>query len=169
MMKRQIFRFAALASMMVLLTACPYQSKVPISDAKEKVNKKLFGTWINSSDLEIENPTYYQIGKFSKTKYDLKEYTYSSYDSAYAENQYWMHSSKVGNRTFMNIESASNSDGFYLYYIEIGDGEFTMFEVTDNIDEQFASSEELKKFVEKNMEHSFFYSKSEAKYIKKPN
>lgn len=159
---------AALAALMMLVTACPYQSKVPISEPEEKVDKALFGEWISSSDFEVENPTYYKIDKFSKTKYDVKEFTYSSYDSAYSQNQYWMHSSTVGNKTFMNLESSTSSDGFYLYRVEIGDNEFTMFEISDNIDEQFLSSDELKKFVEKNMELSFFYTKGEVKYIKKP-
>lgn len=167
-MKNQILRFAALASIMMLVTACPYQSKVPITPAEEKVNKKIFGEWISDADMEVENPTYYRIKKFNKTKYDVVEFSYSSYDSIYKETQYWMHSSTVGERTFMNIESAGSSDGFYLYYIEIGDKEFTLFEVSENIDEQFTSSLDLKKFVEKHMDLSFFYSKSETKYIKKP-
>ena len=166
-MKKNILRIAALCSMVMLLTACPYQSKVPISNAEEKVSKDLFGKWISTSEMEYDNPTYYVIKKFNKTKYDVVEKSYSSYDSTYSDKQYYMHSSQVGDRTFMNIEDASSNDGYYLYYIEIGDDEFTLFEVTDNIDEQFTSSLDLKKFVEKNMNYSFFYNKSETKYVKK--
>lgn len=166
-MKSQIVRMAALVSLMMLVTACPYQSKVPVSEPNEKLDKKLFGEWVSAADLELEQPTYYKIGKFSKTKYDLKEYTYSSYDSVYTENQYWMHSSKVGDRVFMNIESANSTDGYYIYCIEKGDNEITMLEMSENVDEQFTASAELKKFIEKNMELSFFYSKAETKYIKR--
>lgn len=167
MKKKTAFRFAVLASMMMLLTACPYQSKVPITKAEEKVDKTLFGNWVATSELEYDNPTYYEVKKFSKVKYDVIEYSYSSYDSAYTEKRYFMHSSTIGERQFMNIEDATANDGYYLYYIEIGDDEFTLFEISDNIDEQFTSSLDLKNFIEKNMHLSFFYAKGEVKYVKK--
>lgn len=156
-----------MASLMVLLTACPYQSKVPITQAEEKLNKDLFGEWISTSELEYDNPTFYSIDKFSKVKYEVVENSYSSYDSTYTQKKYFMHSSTLGDRTFMNIQEASGGD-YYLHYMEIGDNEFTLFEITENIDEQFTSSTDLKNFVEKNMNLSFFYSKSEVKYIRRP-
>lgn len=151
----------------MLLTACPYQSKVPISQPEEKIDKALMGDWISTSELEYDNPTYYSIDKFSKVKYEVVENSYSSYDSTYTEKKYFMHSSTLGDRTFMNVQEANGGD-YYLHYIELGDNEFTLFEVSENIDEQFTSSADLKGFVEKNMHLSFFYSKSEVKYIKKP-
>jgi hypothetical protein len=165
-MKKKIFKVSILASMMMLLTACPYQSKVPISKPDEKISKDLLGDWIATSELEYDNPTYYSIAKFSKVKYEVVENSYSTYDSTYSEKKYFMHSSTLGDRTFMNVQEASGGD-YYLHYLEIGDNEFTLFEVSENIDEQFTSSAALKAFVEKNMELSFFYSKSEVKYIKK--
>ena len=38
--------------------------------------------------------------------------------------------------------------------------------VTENIDEKFTSSAELKKFIEKNKSLSFFYDKDENSFIK---
>jgi hypothetical protein len=166
-MKKIIFRLSVLSSLMMLLTACPYQSKVAISNPSEKVNKALFGDWVSTAEIEYENPTYYKIKKFNKTKYDVIEMSYSSYDSTYSEKQYYMHSSTIGDRTFMNVEDVTANEGFYLYYIEIGNDEFTLFELSDNIDEQFTSSTDLKKFIEKNMDLSFFYNKTESKYVNK--
>lgn len=55
---------------------------------------------------------------------------------------------------------------YYLYRIDMGNGEFTLFELTDNIDEKFNTSAELKAFVKKNMGLSFFYNKDEERYLK---
>lgn len=153
--------------MMLVLTACPYQSKVPITKPQEKVDKDLLGEWISTQELEIENPKYFSINKFDKTKYEIIEMSYSSYDTAYSSKTYFMHTSTIKDRLFLNVEDASQGGGYYLYYLEKGSNEFTLFEVSDNIDEQFASSEDLRKFVEKHMNLSFFYSKDELKYIRK--
>jgi virulence-associated protein VagC len=42
----------------------------------------------------------------------------------------------------------------------------TLAPVTENIDEKFASSEEIKAFFKKNMAMSFFFDKDEDVYIK---
>lgn len=165
-MKALIAKFSCLLGLMFLLTACPYQSKVAIGPAEEKVDKKLFGEWIAVADLEYENPTYYSIEKFSKVKYTVVENSYSSYDSTYTETKYFMHSTTIKDRTFLNIQEYAGGD-YYLHYVEVGDKEFTLFEISENIDEQFMSSEELKKFVTNNMNLSFFYTKGEIKYIRK--
>ena len=42
----------------------------------------------------------------------------------------------------------------------------TVFEVTDNIDEKFDDSEDLKEFVSKYKDLSFFYNKDEETYLR---
>lgn len=165
-MKVFIVKFTCLAGLMVLLTACPYQSKVAIGPADEKIDKSLIGEWVAEVDLEYEKPTYYSIEKFSKVKYTVIENSYSSYDSVYTETKYFMHSTTIQDRIFMNIQEYGGGD-YYLHYIEKGDTEFKLFEITDNVDEQFNSSEELKKFIIDNMNLSFFYTKGDIKYIRK--
>ena len=151
---------------MLVLTACPYKSKVPIGLPEEKIDKNLLGEWISAADLEYDNPTYYIIKKFSKVKYSMTEMSYSSYDSTYTDTKYFIHSTTIGNRTFLNIQEQGGGD-YHLHYISMDDDEFELFEVSENVDEQFSTSSELKSFVEKNMEYSFFYTKGEARYIKK--
>jgi len=51
-----------------------------------------------------------------------------------------------------------------IYKLDITDTEFTMFEVTDNIDETFTNSGDFIKFIKKNMNLSFFYNASEKTY-----
>jgi hypothetical protein len=169
MNKVNFFRIGGLFAMMTLLTACPYQSKVPISEATEKINKDLLGEWISTSELDFDNPTYYEIKKYNKVKYEVLENSYSVYDSLYSTKIYLMHASVVQNKTFMNVEDIEAADGFYLYKMEFENDKFTLFELTDDIDEQFDSSADLRAFIEKNMHLSFFYVKGETEFIKKPN
>ena len=55
---------------------------------------------------------------------------------------------------------------FYLHKVDLSDDRFVLYEVTDNIDEKFDSSEKLKAFVKKHMHLSFFYNKDEVTYYK---
>ena len=153
---------------MMLFTACPYESVVPITKATEKIDKNLLGEWISAGELEFEKPTYYIINKFSKVKYELTEKRFSSYDSVYKDTKYLMHSSTIKDRVFMNIQTIDGGK-YNIHTIDVAENELTVFEVTEYIDEQFSSSTELKTFVEENMHLSFFYAKDEKKFIRKSN
>lgn len=148
------------------MTACPYSSSVPMGPADEDINKDLLGKWLVGSEIESDFPTYYAISKSDKTRYEVVEFMYSSYDSAYSETAYIMHSTTIGANVFMNVQEKAGGD-YHLHKIEVTKGEFILYEVSDNIDEKFSSSNDLKVFVEKNMNHSFFYNKGEKKYFKK--
>ena len=165
-MKVFIVKISCLLGLTFLLTACPYQSKVAIGPAEEKIDKKLIGEWVAIADLEFENPTYYTIEKFSKVKYTVIEKSYSSYDSTFSETKYFMHSTTINDRTFLNIQEYAGGD-YYLHYVEMGEKEFDLFEISENVDEQFTKSEDLKKFIIDNMNLSFFYTTGEVKYIRK--
>lgn len=170
-MKSIFVRLSALAGLMLLLTACPYQSRVPISQPTENVNKKIMDTWATTSEIEYDNPTYIEITKAGKSKvqYHVIEYTYSSSDSAYNSATHTMHTSTVGEYTFLNLQENSEGD-YYIYRLDYNEDldpdAFILYEVTDNVDETFNSSADLKSFVEKNMNTSFFYNKDEKKYVK---
>ena len=168
-MKATLFRVSALAGLMLILTACPYQSRVPISKPVEKINKDLLGYWIASGEMEYgEEATYFEIGKFDKVKYEIIEHSYSTYDSTWSEKKYHMHTSMVGDETFMNIQEDGMGD-YHLHKLEIDvagkSKQLTVYEVTDNIDETFNTSEDLKAFIEKHKGLSFFYTSDETIYF----
>ena len=166
MMKNKAVRFAALASVALVLTACPYASSVPVAAPSEPVNKELFGKWIAATDVDYDDPTYYTIGKRDENRYEVTEFVFRSYDNKYSKTPYLMHSSVVNGKTFMNVQEETGGD-YHIHMIEIGTDEFTLFEVSENIDEKFSSSGDLRTFIEKNMGLSFFYSKGERKFVKK--
>jgi hypothetical protein len=164
-MKKTIIPLMMIAAIVVLFTACPYTSGVPIDNPSVKVDKNLFGKWVKTSDQTNENPTYFVITNIGDLKYNIIKNEYNSYDSAYSQTIYVSHISKIDNLSFMNMQQDGKGD-YYLYRIDLGSGEFTLFELTDNIDEKFNTSEELKAFIKKNMNLSFFYNKDEERYIK---
>ncbi len=150
---------------LLVLTACPYASKVPIDEANLKVNKDLIGKWIKSSDLQKEHPNYFQISDNGDKHYKIIKFEYQSSDSAYKETLYAAHISKIDNNSFLNMQKDGQGD-FYLHKIELTGNKFKLFEITDNIDEKFNNSEELKIFIKQYMHLSFFYNKDEQLYVK---
>lgn len=164
-MKTNIFLLLCILSAAFLFTACPYTSKVPITGHDVKINKQLLGKWVKADDVSAENPEFYEIKKYDKFKYDIEKNSWSSSDSSYTKETYISHLSVIEDITFINMQKDGTGD-YYLHKIIIEKKDFTLFEVTDNIDETFNTSEELYAFVKKNMHLSFFYNKDEIKYFK---
>ena len=148
-----------------LLTACPYESDVPITEADHAIENQLLGKWIKKSDLDNENPEYFEISKATDLKYEIVKYEYQSSDSTYDATKYLTHLSYLKDFVFMNMQKYDENK-YYLHRIDLKADEFVLYEVTDNIDEKFTSSKDLKKFVKKNMKLSFFYNKDEETYVK---
>ena len=72
----------------------------------------------------------------------------------------------VSGSPFLNVyEKDSEEKSYYIYRMEKkGEGDRIKFKaMTDNVTEEFTSSEEFKAFVKKNMELSFFYNKDDEK------
>ncbi len=151
---------------MVLLTACPYTSSVPISEANIPIDARIIGKWVKSTDAEKDKPDYYKIEKNDEQHYDITEYVYNTTDKKYTSTVYVSHISKIDDYIFLNMKTEDSGD-YYLYRIDIKDNGFTLFEITDNIDEKFNTSEELSSFIKQNMNLSFFYNKDESEYVKK--
>ena len=146
--------------------ACPYKSKVPIEIPNQEINKELLGKWIKKADKDNKNPEYFMISKRNeKFKCNIVKFEYQSSDSTYKETKYITHFTTIKKVLFLNMQK-ENEDDFYLHRLDLNKNEFTLFELTDNIDEKFISSKKLKKFIKENMNHSFFYNKEEKKYVK---
>ena len=164
-MKTKIYILSFITTVIIFLTACPYQSTVPIDEPNIKTDKKIIGKWIKSSDISNENPNFYLIEELNEFKYKIINNEYNSSDSTYTKTVYLTHISKIDDLVFMNMQKDGTGD-YYLHRIDIGNNEFTLYEITDNIDEKFNTSKELKEFVKSNMKLSFFYNKDEVKYLR---
>ncbi len=165
-MKTKVVLLSLFAAMLVL-TACPYQSAVPISEANQKPNKKLMGKWIKESDLEQENPEFFVIKKSEddKFKFYIVKNEYQSSDSSYKETKYLTHITDIDGNIFLNMQENGEGD-YYIHKVDLQGDKFVLYEVTDNIDEKFNSSAELYDFIKKYMNLSFFYNKDETTYVR---
>jgi hypothetical protein len=160
----KLMQLVAMAACCFLLMGCPYETQVPINEPSVKFPAELFGKWESQSSsdeiMTIRKKTDY-IVSISKTKKEPKE------DDK--PEEYEAHLSEVDAVKFLNISELSEQGSgakYYLYKIEISanNSRIALNAVTENIDEQFNSSAELKAFIQKNMHLSFFYEKEEEIY-----
>ena len=166
---KKLLRTAAFASLFLILTACPYESKVPITEANKAINKTLLGNWYKDGEMDKKYPDeYYNIEAKDDNTYRIAKLEFNSEDSTYKEEIYISHLSNLKDKndkkySFLNMRK----DGkYYLHRIKLSSERFVLYELTDNIDEEFDMNEELQDFVKQNMHLSFFYNKDEVTYYK---
>ena len=163
---KKFVQLFAVACFSFLLMGCPYETEVPIDQPSIKFPSNLFGKWEpkSSSDdvLTIKRKDDFVV-TITKTKKDAKPD-----DSV---EQYEAFLSEVGSMKFLNVSELSeysSNPKYYLYKMEVSPSgsRITLSAVTENIDETFTSSAELKAFIQKNMQHSFFFEKEEDVYLR---
>ena len=158
-MKKLAFRFFAFASLTLLLTACPYGTEVAIDQPNVKIDDKLLGMW------ESKNSNDYT---YSVTKKDAFNYKFEKKGkTSTSTSAYTGFLSVIDGVKFMNV-CEEGSTTYYLYKVEqsTSGAKTTLIPVTENIDEKFATSAELKAYIQKYMSLSFFYSKDQDEYFR---
>ena len=113
-----------------------------------------------------DSDSQYLIAAKDENNYSIKETSQSSGEI----NYYVGYASVIDGITFINLykTDALDSDYSYLLYkltINSPD-QFTLAEITDNVDEQFTSGKDLKKFIASNMQNSYFFNKDEPTFIR---
>ena len=165
MLRKLVLSFSLFGSIL-MFWGCPYSSKVQLGNPVEAIMPELLGSWSPAEEINSEFPSYYALTELDSVHYQIIHYQYNNDQQEYTPLEYVGHTTKIGELTFLNVDQSEN-DTFLLYRIEISRGEIVLYEVTDNIDEEFQSTEEMHKFFAKNMNSSFFYNKDEVKLIKK--
>lgn len=166
-MKKILFALALFA-VSILFTACPYSAEFPLDTPKEKIDNILLGKWVEKNAINKDNPPFYIISKVDESSYKFEKNDYDPNEKKYKQTAYTGHFTKIGNTNFLNLKNPDDGK-FYFHKIELSADkkDFTLFEVTDNIDEKFANAAEMRKFFEKHKDLSFFYNKDEKIYAKK--
>ena len=159
---KNIFSFIAIAVLCIALSGCPYQSSTPIDAPTIKVDTRLIGTWKSSGSDD---------DKYKISQADEFTYSFIKHSKGSEDEKYLGYFSVVNDVTFLNLYNDTGSDIasrlYNLYRVDVkGDGVIILKEMTENIDEEFTTSEELKKFIASNMNNSYFYSKDETIYSK---
>jgi hypothetical protein len=146
----------------VLFMGCPYGTEVAIDEKPTvKVMPALLGKWEQRSSTDYS----YMVSKTDEFNYKIEKTTVSSGE----KTVYMGFVSEVAGDKFFNIyEEKASPKTYYLYRIDMsgGDNMVKMQSVTQNIDEKFTSSADLKKFIVQYKGLSFFYEKDEDSYIK---
>ena|ERR1700752_3999415 len=159
---KKLIRITGLLTLTILFYGCPYESTVPISVPTEKINSKMIGSWITKKD----GGELYRISRKDELNYMIEEFDGNNK----LANTYIAFSSTIEDKVFLNVrnEKQENKDEkFMLLKIEMfGDSMIKADNVTENITEEFKTSNELKNFIAANMKNSFFYEK-EKLYLKK--
>ena len=144
-----------------LLVACPYETAVPISKPEVNTNHTLSGTWQDP----LDTTTNYKVTEKDKFYYKIVE----THNDGSEPKHYQAYPSTVNGSTFLNLweDRPGENPSYLLYKLEIRNANSVLLiEVTENIDEQFSSSDQLKKFIESNMNNSYFFSKSETEMVR---
>ena len=148
----------------VSLFGCPYSSEVPLSEPEMKIDETLLGKYQSVEDQAIESRSYLEIKQETDNSYKVLDSNYSDSDSTFSTANYIAFETKVKGVSFFNLMEEGRPP-YMLYRLDrISSGSFRLTEVTDNIDEKFDSSEQLRAFIGKHKDLSFLYSKEETVY-----
>ncbi len=157
--------YLALTFCCLVLMGCPYESEVPLSEAKTKPADNLIGVWEESGNPSVTMTVERSAGNMmSVTKTSQNEGAEPTVENSK------VHVTDINGKIFLNVSEVSDYETtphYYLYKLEKS-GEFKMmlFEVTPNIREKFSDSDEMRNFFAANMNNSYFYSTGELTYFK---
>jgi hypothetical protein len=148
------------AALSFTFMGCPYESKVPVDDVSNaKANKSLEGTYEERSSEDYT----YSIKVYEGNQYRIVKKKKSGEDEP---TIYIGYVSKVGSSEYLNIreEGSSSDTKYYIYKVDTKqEGRIKLKGVADNITEEFATSGELRAFIQKYENLSFFFDKDEDK------
>ncbi|MFH1319212.1 MAG: hypothetical protein ABII90_00975 [Bacteroidota bacterium] len=171
--------YLILTAVYLCLTACPYDSNVPLNTYEEslKINKKLIGKWAAIHPDSSFDELY--ITKAAKTVLRVQHNAYNENGVKVENNYYRAFSIEINGVKIMNIEKHDGKYNFYKYKW-VSDDEFVLQSIADTyIEENYkdaknAKSKELREFIEKNIdqpkmfeEEIRFYKEGSEKYNKR--
>lgn len=159
---KKSFKYLLFVTLIVFMTACPFEAPFPIDQPSVRYSTSMLGRWIAENELESETPSYYEISEIDSYSFTVEEYTYESEEENYSIDEYSAHLSVVGDYKFLNVYD-NDMETWYFYRMDWDDpDQFSLFAVTDYIDEEFDSSEEMKIYFEKYADLSFFYQSADT-------
>gem|GEM_PF-1218987 len=163
-MKKYLF-IGLLPLLSVLLTACPYESKIPLSKPQEKIDRKFLGRW--ESEDEVYNS--YTITPVNQYEYSILQKT-----SVGGVHKYTGFISKIRGGSFLN----AYSDSLHIYYLyrlkfDSSANEMTVMPFTKEMAARFKDfplkpndTQALNDFVWRNMNLRDFYDVEEQAVYK---
>lgn len=128
---------------------CPYESEVPITKPTTPIKKEYLGVW-NSKDEVYHS---YTVTEASPTEYRILQKNLLG-----ETRQFKAHLSEIRGGVFLNLHCDSLNI-YYLYRLQIDAPDKIVFIPIDpTIPEHYKNSEDLRHYVEKNMNLQSFYN-----------
>ena len=160
---RKLLKCFSIMAIYLLITACPYESSVPLASPSEKLIPELLGKWI----VHDGKGDHVVIKKLNTYQYQINDFKFDNDKREYISENYKAHSSTIDNEIFLNISPIeSEPTTFFIYKIEFqGTDSLHLVEVSQYVREQFHRSVDLEAFVIKYKDLSFFFGE-ESLYIK---
>lgn len=168
---RKFLKMTLIAAVSVAFMGCPYKTKVNLeSSPSEKVESKLLGEYEKKGSTTYK----YEVTKHDANHYKLKEiknsdgkttYEYIGYTTTIKGTQFLVtRRTKSYSTDYSNEENPS----YYLYKVAYNSAGSVvkLYELSENITEEFESAAELKAFIGKYKDLSFFYEKKALKFYK---
>lgn len=159
-MSKTLSIIALFGTLSLLFMGCPYESKIPLDTAdKSKVDKDLVGKWEEKGSEDYTWKCEIDGNQYRITKKSVE-------DSESEPTIYVGHLTDVNGVQFLNVyeQDYDTEKSYMLWKMEKKSEDRVKFKaITDNITEEFTTAEELKTFVKKNMELTFFYNKDDEK------
>lgn len=169
-MKKLIYTLS-IVTMSMLFMGCPYKTKVNLeSNPSESVNSAYLGSYEKKGSttyrfvVSKKSSNYYKIEEI-KNSDDEVRYAYEGYTTTIKGTKFLVTRETKSYST--DYSSRENAD-YYIYKISANSSGtiVKLYELSENIDETFETAAELKAFIGKYKDLSFFYEKSTLKYYK---
>ena len=169
---RKLLKCFSMMTIYLLITACPYESSVPLTSPSETLIPELLGKWV----VHGGKGDHVVINMLNTYQYQINDYKFNNDKREYIAKNYRAHSSTIDNETFLNISPIPiieggdtigvNPETYFLYKIKFqGTDSLLLVEVSQYIREKFINSAELEAFVKKYKDLSFFFGE-ETLYIR---
>jgi len=105
-MKKSLF-IISLFMLSVLFLGCPYKSKIALDDyAKEKIDKRILGTWITKDTTGADVSAYYTIEASNDFLLDINYYSFK--DTTQSETEITEESQEIPVDSLENTESEND-------------------------------------------------------------
>jgi hypothetical protein len=164
-MKTLLFHCFVLLTLVLICTACPYETNVPIDTPKFPVEQRFLGTW----RLKSGSKNYFRIARHDTRRYRVEEYAYNAQTGNYQIRYYAGHITYLKGVPFLNIKvlegkedtAVAPLDQYYLYKINVlGSREIELIYLSEKLP-KFSSSSALRNHIIRDMMSNRLYQKAE--------
>jgi len=156
------FIYSILFTCFLILTGCPYDSKVELNTYEEsfKVEKEYFGNW--TAFHEDGSKDELQVEKGMKTVYNVRHYPYDEKGKKQEYNYYRAYMTEIGGVRIANVEKKDGTYNFYRYTLK-NPNELVLESVKDDymkanfVGYAEPTTEKLRAFIEENIKNEKMY------------